>query len=329
MIPDTRAFGGAIESGLDAATAGSLVTFGVTPDCPHTGYGYIETETSEGASLEVTRFVEKPSLAAAEAYLDSDHFYWNSGMLLFKAATMLDLLQSHAPSILEVCQKSLSEAKESLGFRVLGASYSEALAISLDYAVAEKAGDMVCIPLTTAWSDVGSWSALWNFMEKDAHGNVACGEGDIILEGTHDSFAYSDKACLALVGVKDLVVATTQDAVLVTSKANAEQIKLIVDYLKGNGYDLAVHHNRVHRPWGWYQSLNRGDRYQVKCIMVNRRLGFLCRATITAQSIGLWSAARSRSLETRRWKSCAKTNPPTSPSARNIASPIRVRFLPW
>jgi mannose-1-phosphate guanylyltransferase/mannose-6-phosphate isomerase len=127
---------------------------------------------------------------------------------------------------------------------------------------------MVCVPLTTPWSDVGSWSALWNFMDKDPRGNVACGEGEIILEGTQDSFAYSDHACLALVGVDGLAVVATQDAVLVTSKANAERIKLVVDYLKGNGHDLAVHHNRVHRPWGWYQCLNRGDRYQVKCIMV-------------------------------------------------------------
>jgi mannose-1-phosphate guanylyltransferase/mannose-6-phosphate isomerase len=268
VMPDESAFTRAVETGLDFAVAGALVTFGVTPDCPHTGYGYIETETGEGAGIKVTRFVEKPSLAAAEAYLDSDRFYWNSGIFLFNAASMLDLFQVHAPDILKACKKSLSEAKEDLGFKVLGASYSEAPNISLDYAIAEKAADMVCVPLTTPWSDVGSWSALWNFMDKDPRGNVACGEGEIILEGTDDSFAYSDHACVALVGVEDLAVIATQDAVLVTSKANAERIKLVVDYLKGNGHDLAVHHNRVHRPWGWYQCLNRGDRYQVKCIMV-------------------------------------------------------------
>jgi mannose-1-phosphate guanylyltransferase/mannose-1-phosphate guanylyltransferase/mannose-6-phosphate isomerase len=197
MMPDQMAFTRAVETGLDFAVAGALVTFGVTPDCPHTGYDYIETETGKGAAIKVTRFVEKPSLAAAEAYLDSDRFYWNSGIFLFKAASMLDLFQVHAPNILKACEKSLSEAKEDLGFRVLGASYSEAPTISLDYAIAEKATDMVCVPLTTPWSDVGSWSALWNFMDKDARGNVACGEGEIILEGTEDSFAYSDHACLA------------------------------------------------------------------------------------------------------------------------------------
>src|SRR5665648_1058037 len=122
-------------------------------------------------------------------------------------------MQSHASGVLEVCQKSLSEAKEDLGFRMLGASYSEAPNISLDYAIAEKATNLVCVPLTNAWSDVGSWSALWNFLEKDARGNVTCGEGKVILEDTHDSFAYSDHACLALVGVEDLVVVATQDAV--------------------------------------------------------------------------------------------------------------------
>jgi mannose-1-phosphate guanylyltransferase/mannose-6-phosphate isomerase len=267
-MPDEIAFTRAVEAGLDFAVAGALVTFGVKPDCPHTGYGYIETETGEGAALKVTRFVEKPSLAAAETYLDSDRFYWNSGIFLFSAASMLNLFQIHAPNILEACEKSLSEAKQDLGFRVLGTTYTDAPNISLDYAIAEKATDMVCVPLTTPWSDVGSWSALWNFMDKDARGNVACGEGEIILEATEDSLAYSDHACLALVGVEGLAVVATQDAVLVTSKENAERIKLVVDYLKGNGHDLAVHHNRVHRPWGWYQCLNRGDRYQVKCIMV-------------------------------------------------------------
>jgi len=270
MISDAGAFAQAVESGLAAAEAGALVTFGITPDCPHTGYGYIEieTEVGEGANLKVRRFVEKPSLKAAEEYLDSGKFYWNGGIFLFKAATMLDLLQTHVPGILELCQKSLSEATEDLGFRVLNGSYSEVPAISLDYAIAEKASNMICVPLTTPWSDVGSWSAVWNFMEKDPGGNVTCGEGEIILEETRDTFAYSDHACIALVGVENLVVVAMQDAVLVASKEHTEQIKRVVDYLKGNGYDLAMQHNRVHRPWGWYQCLNRGDRYQVKCIMV-------------------------------------------------------------
>ena len=247
-IPDSGAFATVIESGLDAAAAGTLVTFGVAPDCPHTGYGYIETEKGDDANLEVKRFVEKPSLKAAEEYLDSGRFYWNSGIFLFKAATMLDLLKSHAPSILKICQKSLSEAREDLGFHVLNGPYSEAPTISLDYAIAEKASNMVCIPLTMAWSDVGSWSALWNFLEKDVFGNVVRGDGDIILEAAKNNFAYSNHACLALIGVEGLVVVAMEDAVLVASKEHVEQVRQVVEYLRCNGYDLAVERNRIHGP---------------------------------------------------------------------------------
>jgi mannose-1-phosphate guanylyltransferase/mannose-6-phosphate isomerase len=166
-----------------------------------------------------------------------------------------------------MCRKALAGATEDLNFRVLGNAYREAPSISLDYAIAEKAGNVMrCVPLKTNWNDVGSWSALWNFMDKDADGNVVKGEGEVILEGTRDSLAYSDHACVALVGVENVVVVAMDDAVLVASKDHAEAIKRVVDYLKGNGGELALQHNRVYRPWGWYQS--RGDRYQVKCIMV-------------------------------------------------------------
>ena len=179
------------------------------------------------------------------------------------------LLGTHAPEILEASRKALDRAIADLNFRVLDGVYRDAPSISLDYAVAEKAGNIMrCVPLTTTWNDVGSWSALWNFMDKDSDGNVVQGEGQIILEDTRGSLAYSDHACVALVGVEDLVVVAMEDAVLVASKAHSELIKRVVDYLKGNGGDLALQHNRVYRPWGWYQSLNRGDRYQVKCIMV-------------------------------------------------------------
>jgi mannose-1-phosphate guanylyltransferase/mannose-6-phosphate isomerase len=268
MIADPGAFARAVEIGVAAAEAGGLVTFGVEPDCPHTGYGYIETEEGEGVDRKVKRFVEKPSLKAAEEYLESGAFYWNAGIFLFKAATMLDLLEMHAPQILEACRTSLDAATEDLTFRVLNGAYAQAPAISLDYAVAEKAGNMRCVPLKTSWSDVGSWEALWNFMDKDATGNVVKGHGQIILEDTRNSLAFSDHACVALVGVENLVVVAMEDAVLVASKDHAESIKRVVDYLKGNGGDLTLQHNRVYRPWGWYQGLNRGERYQVKCIMV-------------------------------------------------------------
>ncbi len=267
-IPNQDAFARAIETGCDAARAGALVTFGVAPDSPHTGYGYIETEAGEGAALRVKRFVEKPSLEEAETFLDRGGFYWNAGLFLFRAASMLELLRAHAPAILEACEKSLADASDDLGFRVLNDEYAKAPNISLDYAVAEKADNMVCVPLTMPWSDVGSWSALWNVMEKDASGNVARGEGEIIFEQTRNSFAYSDKACTVLLGADDIVVVATQDAVLVAAKEHAEKLRRVIDHLKANGAGLATEHSRVHRPWGWYHCLNRGDGYQVKCIMV-------------------------------------------------------------
>ncbi len=162
----------------------------------------------------------------------------------------------------------LDEAVNDLDFLVLGDAYGDAPSISLDYAVAEKAANLVCVPLSAAWSDVGSWAAIWSFLAKDPNGNVVQGDGEVVLTDTSNSFAYSDHAFVALVGVEDLIVVAMEDAVLVTSRDEAELIKAVVDYLKGNGQDLTLQHNRVYRPWGWYQSLNRGDRYQVKCIMV-------------------------------------------------------------
>jgi mannose-1-phosphate guanylyltransferase/mannose-6-phosphate isomerase len=268
MIPDASAFARAVSVGVGAAKEGALVTFGIEPDCPHTGYGYIETEKSNSPDLKVRRFVEKPSREAAEAFIDAGNFYWNAGLFLFRSGTLIDLFDNLAPEVLEACHNSLQDAQDDLGFLRLNGSYAKAPAISLDYAIAEKAGNIRCVPLSTPWSDVGSWSSLWALLEKDDAGNVALGEGEILLEETSNSFAYSDHACLALVGVNDTIVVATEDAVLVVSKEYAESVNRIVEHLKSNGRSHALFHNRVYRPWGWYQSLNQGNRYQVKCIMV-------------------------------------------------------------
>jgi mannose-1-phosphate guanylyltransferase / mannose-6-phosphate isomerase len=268
VIPDAGAFARAVASGIAAARGGALVTFGVKPDCPHTGYGYIETEPAGGEVRGVTRFVEKPSRDTAEAFLDSNRFYWNAGIFLFEAATLLDLFATHAPEILAVCRRALDAAVEDLDFRLLDDVYAEAPATSLDYAIAEKTGNIACVPLDTPWSDVGSWSEIWNFMAKDQSGNVVQGDGKIILTNSSNSLAYSDRACVALVGVDNLVVVAMGDVVLVAAKDQAETIKTVVNDLKGNGQDIATQHDRVHRPWGWYQGLHRGERYQVKCLMV-------------------------------------------------------------
>jgi mannose-1-phosphate guanylyltransferase/mannose-6-phosphate isomerase len=270
-IADNVSFAESVRLGTDAAREGALVTFGVEPDCPHTGYGYIETDeykSGASAAVKVRRFVEKPSREIAQSYLESGRFYWNAGIFLFRASTMLQLFQAHAPEILLCCRQSLNESTKDLGFRQLGKSYQRAPSISLDYAIMEKAHNIVCVPLATLWSDVGSWSELWTFLDKDAQENVARGEGKVLLENARGNYAYSDHAYVALVDVENLVVVAMGDAVLVASKESAEAIKSLVDRLKRNGQDIALQHNRVYRPWGWYQGLNRGDRYQVKCIMV-------------------------------------------------------------
>jgi mannose-1-phosphate guanylyltransferase/mannose-6-phosphate isomerase len=268
MLADEDRFVSAVEAGVEAAEAGALVTFGVVPDCPNTGYGYIQTDPGNEPALKVRRFVEKPSQEAAEAYIDAGTFYWNAGIFLCRADALLAMFDRYAPEILVRCRLALAGAAKDLTFEVLADDYAQAPAISLDYAIAEKGPNMACVPLDTAWSDVGSWSALWSFEDKDDAGNVRRGDGEIIFESTQNSLAYSDQAVVALVGVKDLVVVATEDAILVTSKAHAEDVKTIVEKLRSNGRSHVLHHNRVYRPWGWYQTLNRGDRYQVKCIMV-------------------------------------------------------------
>jgi mannose-1-phosphate guanylyltransferase/mannose-6-phosphate isomerase len=270
-IGDGASFAESVSLGAEAARRGSVVTFGVEPDCPHTGYGYIETNEGgrrTNAAVSVRRFVEKPSREVAQHYLDAGGFFWNAGIFLFRAGTMIELFKMHAPEILAACRQSIHEATTDLGFRQLGESYRSSPSISLDYAIMEKAGDIVCLPLSTSWSDVGSWSELWSFLEKDCDGNVARGEGSILLEDARGNYAYSDHAAVALVGVENLVVVSMGDAVLVASKEAAETIKSVVERLKASGEDIALNHKRVYRPWGWYEGLNRGERYQVKCIMV-------------------------------------------------------------
>ena len=271
VIADDASFAASVRRGMDRARGGALVTFGVRPDCPHTGYGYIESDSNkadDSGVFAVRRFVEKPSKDVAEGYVESGRFFWNAGIFLFSADVMLRLFETNAPEILSACRRALDGAVEDLNFLVLGDQYSEAQAISLDYAIVEKADTIGCVPLNTAWSDVGSWSELWDFLDKDPSGNVVQGEGEAIFEGTSNSFAFSTGASVALVGVSDLVVVAMDDAVLVASKDHAEAIRTLVNDMKSNGHDLVLQHTRVYRPWGWYEGLNRGDRYQVKCIMV-------------------------------------------------------------
>ncbi|MCB5943568.1 mannose-1-phosphate guanylyltransferase/mannose-6-phosphate isomerase [Acidocella sp. KAb 2-4] len=269
-INDREALRAALRTALPAAQAGHIVTFGMEPTAPETGYGYI----ARGAALpgldgvfQVARFVEKPDLARATALLASGGHLWNSGMFLFRADTMLAELEQLSPEVLAAARAALAARNADLDFIRLGtAEFGEAPDISIDYAVAEKTARAVVVPAAIGWSDVGSWAALFDISAKDEAGNVAL--GDVVLEGVESSYVRSEAGLTALLGVRDLVVVNTQDAVLVASRDQAQNVKLIVDRLKAAKRSEADSHNRTYRPWGFYESLIQGDRFQVKRIVV-------------------------------------------------------------
>jgi mannose-1-phosphate guanylyltransferase/mannose-6-phosphate isomerase len=268
LIEDGGAFKAAIVGGIEAAEAGKLVLFGVTPNHAHTGYGYILTEDGDGAVRKVTGFAEKPPREIAQRYVDSGSADWNAGLFLSRPKALLELFETHAPEILEACRLAVDEAIEDLGFIVLGKSYGNAPSISLDYAIVEKADNLACAKLGTAWSDVGSWQAIADALPKDDAGNSAQGDGAVLFEGTENSLALSCGSHVALLGLDNVVVVASEDAVLVASKDHVQDVKMIVERLKANGSAAALAHARVYRPWGWYQTLAGGAGYQVKCIMV-------------------------------------------------------------
>jgi len=242
------------------------VTFGVRPDSPETGYGYIEA-SGGGDALDVRRFVEKPDEATAQGYVDSGTYYWNAGIFLFRAATMIEEFERQAPDLLDCCREALSSAKRDLDFLRLDAeAYGRCRSISLDYAIMENAASIKCVPLEIQWSDLGSWTALWQAMEKDEDGNVAT--GDVILQDTRNCYAFTEDAALCVIGLDDVFVVATKDAVLVSSKDKAQAVKDIVAELTARGRGEVATHRRVYRPWGWYEGLSHGDRFQVKCLMV-------------------------------------------------------------
>jgi mannose-1-phosphate guanylyltransferase/mannose-6-phosphate isomerase len=271
-IPDRAAFIAAVANGLDRARAGAIVTFGVTPDCPHTGYGYIETEglsNSCDAARPVIRFIEKPGREAAETFMASGRFFWNAGIFLFSARALIATFERLAPAILASASEALAKAQSDLDFLRLDASaYTRAENISIDYTIMEKAHPVDCVPLNTTWSDVGSWAAVWSLSDKDAHGNARQGEGNIMLHDTRDSLAYSDGQLVSLVGLHNVIVVATKDAILVADRAHAEGVKAVAEHLNSIGRREGTFHTRVHRPWGWFEGLSLGDRFQVKCIMV-------------------------------------------------------------
>ena len=269
-ITRTEALGEAMNRAVTAARAGRIVTFGMTPRSAETGYGYIEAgaELADAPGVhEVVRFVEKPGAAAAAQFAADGKHFWNSGMFVFQAATLLQEMERFAPELVRAVRRALDTRTADLDFIRLGVeAFAGCPNISLDYAVAERTSLAAVAAADFGWSDVGSWNALWELGEKDADGNVAV--GDVLLEGATGCYARSDGMLTAVVGLQDAVVVTTGDAVLAMHRDRAQDVKAIVERLRAAGRHEAASHDRCYRPWGFYESLINGARFQVKRIVV-------------------------------------------------------------
>ena len=265
VVRNDAAFHAAVQKAAVAADAGKLVTFGIVPTAPETGYGYIKAQAGAGVHA-VDRFVEKPDLATAQQYVASGEYYWNSGMFLFKASRYLQELEALQPTILAACRAALDKASRDTDFIRLDAdAFAASPSDSIDYAVMEKTADAAVVPLDAGWNDVGSWSALWEVSDKDADGN-AC-HGDVIALDCRNSYAYGNRL-IAMVGLQDVVVVETDDAVFVGHKDRVQDVKEIVGQIKRDGRSEAAAHRKVYRPWGAYDSIDNGARFQVKRITV-------------------------------------------------------------
>jgi len=270
-ITDVPALHAALEIAVSAARAGHFVTFGMKPTGPETGFGYIETGTelsdTRGA-YNVARFVEKPDAATAATFVGGGKHLWNSGMFVFTARTLIDEMRAHAPKVLRAAQAALSASKDDLDFvRLDPETFATSPNISIDYAVAERTNLAAVVPADLGWSDVGSWSALWDLGQKDETGNVVL--GDVWLENTQNCYVRSENRLTAVIGLTDTILVTTDDAVLAMHRDHAQHVKTIVERLRKAGRAEASSHARCYRPWGFYESLIAGDRFQVKRIVVN------------------------------------------------------------
>jgi len=272
VITDVAAFHRAVLAGLPHAQAGSLVTFGIVPTHAETGYGYIQRGTAIEGGFTINRFVEKPDAVTAENYLASDNYFWNSGMFMFRADTYLAALEHGNPAIADATRKSIELARTDLDFiRLDKQSFAASPANSIDYAVMEHATNGIVIPLDAGWNDIGAWDAVWQVLPKDATGNAHL--GDVLTTDSHNTLVHTTSRHVSLVGVNNLVVIETTDAVLVADRSRSQDVKIIVDKLSNSKLNtqhatLPILHCRVHRPWGSYEGLAQSDRYQVKRIIV-------------------------------------------------------------
>ena len=268
VIKDEQAFCASVNQAAGHAGTGKLVTFGIVPTVAETGYGYIKRgELEGGEGFKVAEFVEKPNLATAEKYLSSGDYYWNSGMFLFKASCYLAELKKHRPDIYTACEKAMANIANDADFvRVDKAAFEACPDDSVDYAVMEKTTEAVVVPMDCGWSDVGSWSALWEIESKDDNGNAF--RGDVINVDSSNSYVNAQEKLVALVGLDDVVVVETKDAVLVAKKSEVQKVKNVVNQLKAEQRPEFKAHREVYRPWGKYDSVDNGERFQVKRITV-------------------------------------------------------------
>lgn len=267
VIRDEVAFFNVVNNSVPLAESGKLVTFGIVPNEAHTGYGYIKMGDKEGSGFVVDKFVEKPSSDVAHDYVESGNYLWNSGMFLFKASRYLEELEKFRPDIYESCVASTDELESDLDFlRVNKAIFSECPSDSIDYAVMEKTADAVVVPIDVGWSDVGSWSSLWDISNKDKCGNSSL--GDVVLHQSKNCYVRTDNKLVAAVGLEDIVIVDTKDALMVAHKDSVQDAKTIAQQLKDNARSEWELHREVYRPWGKYDSIDNGEGYQVKRITV-------------------------------------------------------------
>jgi len=268
VIKDTEKFHQAVDVATIAALQGKLVTFGIVPTHAETGYGYIKQGKPQGDVFDVAQFVEKPNAETAQNYLDSGEYLWNSGMFLFKASRYLEELAKFRPDILQACEEAMAKVEQDLDFtRPNSEAFLQCADESIDYAVMEKTADAVVVPLDAGWSDVGSYSALWEVCQQDSQKNVI--KGDVIAHDTTNSYIHSQNKLIATLGVDNLVVIDTPDAVLIADKDKVQNVKDIVNELKAQQRPEVTLHREVYRPWGKYDSVDNGERFQVKRITVN------------------------------------------------------------
>lgn len=267
LIKNQAAFHEAITKAEALANEGKLVTFGIVPDQPHTGYGYIKAGNVLNVGFEVADFVEKPELDTAKQYVESGDFFWNSGMFMFKASRYVEELSKYNPEMLEICRRAIETEAPDLDFiRVDSEIFATCPDDSIDYAVMEKTDSAAMVPLDAGWSDVGSWTSLWETADKDDNGNVCV--GDTILENTKNSYVNAEQRLVSVIGLEDVIVVETKDAVMVAHKDDAQSIKNVVNKLKAEKRPEFEFHREVFRPWGSYDSIDSGSRFQVKRITV-------------------------------------------------------------